>query len=88
MLLHGRESFHSTIIGGTITLANPQIQQFLTHSPLAALAQLDFAQSAIISYADVNYAIALLSFVCIPLIFLIRRPKKSGAPVHVEIDAG
>ncbi len=88
VLLHGRESFHSTIIGGTITLANPQIQQFLTHSPLTALAQLDFAQSAIISYADVNYAIALLSFVCIPLIFLIRRPKKSAAPVHVEIDAG
>ena len=32
-----------------------------------------------------NYAIALLSFVCIPLVFLIRRTKKGGAPVHVPI---
>ena len=85
--LHGRESFHSAIIGGYLTPANPQVQQFLTHSPLGALAQLAYAQATIVSFADVNYAIALLSLLCIPLIFLIRRPKKAVGPRHVEIEA-
>lgn len=90
VILHGRESFHSTIIGGALTAANPQVQQFLSHAPLGMLAQLDYAQSAILSYADVNYAIALLSLVCIPLVFLIR-PKKAGAGgsrVDVEVGHG
>jgi MFS transporter, DHA2 family, multidrug resistance protein len=87
VILHGRESFHSTIIGGALTASNPQVQQFLLHAPLRALAQLDYAQSAIISFADVNYAIALLSLLCIPLIFLIR-PKKAAAPAHVELEMG
>jgi len=86
VILHARESFHSTIIGSGLTAANPQVQQFLLHSPLGQLAQLDYAQSAIISFADVNYATALLSLLCIPLIFLIR-PRKAAAPVHLEVEA-
>ena len=79
--------FHSDVIGGVLNGANPQVQQFLTHAPLAALAQLDYAQSAILSYADVNYAIALLSLVCIPLVFLIR-PKKAPVGARVEVEIG
>jgi MFS transporter, DHA2 family, multidrug resistance protein len=87
VILHGRESFHSTIIGGALTPANPQVQQFLTHSSLDQLAQLAYAQSAIISFGDVNYAIALLSVCCIPLVFLMRRRKVAG-PIHVDIEMG
>ncbi len=88
VILHSRESFHSAIIGGGLTLANPEVQQFLHHSSVGALAQLDYAQATMISFGDVNYAIALLSLLCIPLIFLIRRPKKAAAPKHVEIEMG
>jgi DHA2 family multidrug resistance protein len=87
VILHGRESFHSTIIGGGLNPANPVVQQFLTHSSLGQLAQLAYAQSAIISFGDVNYAIALLSICCVPLIFLMRRRKAAG-PVHVDIEMG
>jgi len=87
VILHGRESFHSSIIAGGLTPANPVVQQFLKHAPVQQLAQLAYGQSTIISFGDVNYAIALLSFLCIPLIFLMRRPKHAG-PVHVEVEMG
>jgi DHA2 family multidrug resistance protein len=87
VILHGRESFHSAIIAGGLTPANPQVQQFLTHAPVQQLAQLAYGQATIISFGDVNYAIALLSLCCIPLIFLMRRRKVAG-PVHVDIEMG
>jgi DHA2 family multidrug resistance protein len=87
VLLHSRESFHSTIIAGNLTPANPIVQQFLMKAPVQLLAQLAYAQSAIISFADINLAIAALGVCCIPLIFLLRRRKLAG-PVHIEIEAG
>jgi DHA2 family multidrug resistance protein len=87
VILHGRESFHSTIIGGGLTAANPQVQAFLTHGSLGQLAQMAYAQSAILAFGDVNYAIALLSVLCIPLIFLMRRRKVAG-PGRVDIEMG
>ena len=57
VLLHSRETFHASIIGGNVTLANPAVRQFLAHAPLPALAQLAYAQSAIVSFADISSAI-------------------------------
>lgn len=88
VILHGRQSFHSTIIGSGLNSANPQVQQFLTHSSLGQLAQLAYAQSAIISFGDVNYAIALLSVLCIPLIFLMRRRKNARVANDVHVEMG
>jgi DHA2 family multidrug resistance protein len=87
VLLHSRESFHSTIIAGNLTPANPVVHAFLQKSPLSLLAQLAYAQSAISSFADINVAIAVLGVACIPLIFLLRRRKLAG-PIHIEIEAG
>jgi DHA2 family multidrug resistance protein len=88
VILHTRQSFHSTIIGGAVTAANPAVEQFLTHAKLGQLAQLAYAQSAIISFGDVNYAIALLSLLCIPLIFLMRRRKSAAVPTDVHVEMG
>jgi DHA2 family multidrug resistance protein len=88
VILHGRESFHSAIIGSGLTTANPVVQQFLTDHPIQQLAQLAYAQSTIIAFGDVNYAIALLSLLCIPLIFLMRRRKNAGPVGHIEIEMG
>jgi DHA2 family multidrug resistance protein len=88
VILHSRESFHSAVIGSGLNSANIQVQQFLTHSPIQALAQLAYAQSAIISFGDVNYAIALLSLLCIPLVFLIGRRKDAVKPAHIDMDMG
>jgi hypothetical protein len=87
VLLHGRETFHASVINGTLTRANPIVRDFLAHISLGTLAQLADAQSTTISFADVTYAIALLAFVCIPLIMLMQRRKSAVAagPVHVEM---
>jgi DHA2 family multidrug resistance protein len=88
VILHNRESFHSAIIGSGLNSANLQVQQFLTHSSIQQLAQLAYAQSAIVSFGDVNYAIALLSLLCIPLVFLIGRRKNAVKPAHIDLDMG
>ncbi len=87
VLLHGRETFHANVINGTLTLANPEVRDFLSHISLGTLAQLADAQSTVVSFADVTYAIALIAFVCIPLILLMRRRKQQAVagPVHVEM---
>jgi hypothetical protein len=87
VLLHSRETFHASIIGGNMTLANPAVRQFLAHAPLPALAQLAYAQSAIVSFADISTAISWISLACIPLVFLIRRRAIAG-PVHIEVEMG
>jgi DHA2 family multidrug resistance protein len=88
VILHGRQSFHSAIIGSGLNAANIQVQQFLMHSPIQELAQLAYAQSAIIAFGDVNYAIALLGVLCIPLVFLIGRKKNAAKPAHIDLDMG
>jgi DHA2 family multidrug resistance protein len=88
VILHNRESFHSAVIGSGLNAANGVVQQFLTHSSIQQLAQLAYAQSTIISFGDVNYAIALLSLLCIPLVFLIGRRKDATKPAHVDLDMG
>jgi hypothetical protein len=87
VLLHGRETFHANVINGSLTLANPVVRDFLSHISLGTLAQLAEVQSTTVSFADVTYAIALIAFVCIPLIVLMQRRKTAAptGPVHVEM---
>jgi DHA2 family multidrug resistance protein len=68
-----REAFHSTILAGAATLANLNVRQF-AGSP-SQLAHLIDTQSTVLSYADATYLIGLLGVLCIPLVFLLRRPR-------------
>ena len=86
VLLHSRESYHSTVMAGNLTAASPAVQHFLSTNPVGQLAQMAYAQSAIVSFEDINLVIAWLGVACIPLIFLLRRRKQAG-PIHVEIEA-
>ncbi len=87
VLLHGRQTFHASIINGSLSLSNPVVRDFLSHFSLGTLAQIAEEQATIVSFADVTYAIALIAFVCIPLIMLMQRRKQVAAagPVHVEM---
>ena len=84
--MHSRESYHSTVMAGNLTAASPAVQHFLSTNPVGQLAQMAYAQSAIVSFEDINLVIAWLGVACIPLIFLLRRRKQAG-PIHVEIEA-
>jgi DHA2 family multidrug resistance protein len=88
VILHGRQSFHSTIIGAGLNSANPTVQQFLAHFSIQQLASLAYAQSAIISFGDVNYAIAALSVICIPLVLLMRKRKNAPVAKNVHVEMG
>jgi DHA2 family multidrug resistance protein len=72
-LLDRREAFHSTVLDGTATLAQPAVSQFMTHGTPAQLAQIIAAQSAALSYADCFFVLGIIAIVCAPLAFLLRR---------------
>ncbi|HEY4441772.1 MAG TPA: DHA2 family efflux MFS transporter permease subunit [Candidatus Elarobacter sp.] len=69
-----REAFHSTILAGAATLSSLRARGFVAPNP-AQLAHLIDAQAIVLSYADASYLVALLGVVCIPLVFLLRRPR-------------
>jgi len=80
-----REAFHSTILAGAATLSNLSQRGFAaTPENVRQLASVIGTQSTVLSYADASYLIALLGVVCIPLVFLLRKPKV--APRVVEIS--
>jgi DHA2 family multidrug resistance protein len=79
VVIDQRWSFHSVILGGTETLSRPVVRIFLQHGTAVQLAQLVNEQAAIFAYADATLAIAAVSIVCIPLVFLMRKRR---APVH------
>lgn len=88
VMLHNRETFQSSVIGGALTPASPAVQQFLARGgSLLQLAQLAYGQATVAAFADVQYAIGAIAFICIPLIFLLSRRKNAGpaAPAHVEM---
>jgi DHA2 family multidrug resistance protein len=77
VLLAQREQFHSSILAANVVLSRPVIQQFVEAHPIAQLAQDVYLQSAVLSYADVTLAIAVVAAICVPLVFLMRPRKKS-----------
>ena len=71
-----REAFHSTILAGGATLAALHDHGFATApAQIAQLAHLIDTQSTVLSYADASYLIALLGVLCVPLVFLLRKPR-------------
>jgi DHA2 family multidrug resistance protein len=77
-----REAFHSTILDGAVTLSNPNVRDF--PGTTAQLAHLIDTQSTVLSYADATYLIALLGVLCIPLVFLLRRPRSASRTAEIS----
>jgi DHA2 family multidrug resistance protein len=76
MFVDQREAFHSTILAGSATLRGLHDRGFSTApAQIPQLAHLVDTQSTVLSYADAAYLIALLGVLCIPLVFLLRRPR-------------
>ena len=79
--LDQRQTVHADALRGTITLANGNVQEFLRTHPLTQLSGLVNGQALILAYADATLAIAIVAFLGVPLVFLMRKPKpaKSSA---------
>ena len=84
VLIDRRMTLHSEVLGADETAANPVVQQFLHHGgTIAALSGLVTSQAAILAYADATWATAVVAFVCIPLVLLMRKPKAPAGPVEI-----
>ena len=87
VFVHQREEFHSSIIGGALTQADVTVRGFLATHSAPELANLAYTQSTILSYAyGLSAAVARSAISCLPLIFLMRRRRRAGAPPKVEIE--
>jgi MFS transporter, DHA2 family, multidrug resistance protein len=81
VFIHQRESFHSTILSAAATLGNVNVQHFV--GSIGQLAALVYTQSTVLSYADATFMVSAIGLLSIPLVFLIRRPKRSNQPVEI-----
>jgi MFS transporter, DHA2 family, multidrug resistance protein len=85
-----REALHQTHLSEAITVYSPTYQQSLVqlhqlgltdNAAAGVLNQGMVDQSYLLSSLDLFYASAWLALALIPLCFLVRRPRLSGAPV-------
>lgn len=76
VMIDRRMTFHAEILVSAQSPSNPMTGQYLAHGgTLVQLAQLVNTQALVLSYADVNYALMGIALLCIPLVFLMRKPK-------------
>ena len=68
-------------MAGAATLAHLSIREFT--GTTAQLARLIDVQSIILSYADATYLIGFLGVVCLPLVFLLRKPKPAARDISI-----
>ena len=87
VIVHQREQFHSTILAGNLTLADPAVQAFLRSHSLTQLGAILYDQSSVLSYADASFAIGGVALICTPLIFLMRRGKGAQRSPEIAIEA-
>ncbi len=90
-LLARREAFHQTVLASSANAANPALQILAerTHSLSAALTNMYFLiqqQATTMAYADCQWALGALTFVLLPLVFVLPRRRK-GAAMPANIPA-
>jgi DHA2 family multidrug resistance protein len=92
-LLARRDAFHQTVLAQTATGANPAIQQLAqqSHQPLHAVlttvSGLVSQQAITMAYADCQWALGALTFVLVPLVFVLPRRRKGAAgSMNVPLD--
>ena len=91
-LLQQRNAFHQSILAAGANPANPAIilLQQHTHQPLAQVMAQVYGQiqqqSITMAYADANWALGALTFVLLPLVFVMPRPRKSAVPIEIPVE--
>jgi len=91
-LLSRRNAFHQAVLAQTATPNNPALQvlQQQTHSAAQALSTvygLILKEATVMAYADAQFALGALTFVLLPLVFVLpRRRAGAAAPVHVPAE--
>src|SRR5947209_8489007 len=91
-LLARRNAFHESVLAQAATPDNNALQILIqhTHSATAAVTNLYgliMQQSTVMAYADAQWALGALTFLLLPLVFVLpRRRKGAAAPVHIPAE--
>jgi DHA2 family multidrug resistance protein len=88
-----RDAFHQTVLAQGATVANPAIQNLAsqTHAPLhqvfGNVAGIVSQQAITMAYADCQWALGALTFILVPLVFVLpRRRRGAAAPANIALD--
>jgi DHA2 family multidrug resistance protein len=73
--LDQRQSIHADALRTNATLSNVATQEFLKTNPLTALSDLVNGQALILAYSDATLVIAVVAFVGVPFVLLMRKGK-------------
>jgi DHA2 family multidrug resistance protein len=82
--LDQRQSIHADALRTVANLANVSVQQFLKTNPATALSDLVNGQALILAYSDATFAIAVVAFLGLPLVFLMRKAKATASSTGAE----
>jgi MFS transporter, DHA2 family, multidrug resistance protein len=91
-LLARRSAFHQSVLAQSATPDNSALQILVqqTHSASSALGALYgqiLTQATVMAYADAQWALGALTFVLVPLVFVMpRRRKGAAAPVNIPVE--
>ncbi|HEX3463557.1 MAG TPA: DHA2 family efflux MFS transporter permease subunit [Candidatus Elarobacter sp.] len=91
-LLARRSAFHQSVLAQSATPDNGALQILAqqTHSAGTALGliyQQIVTQATVMAYADAQWALGALTFVLVPLVFVMpRRRKGAAAPVNIPVE--
>jgi DHA2 family multidrug resistance protein len=91
-LLSQRNAFHQAVLSETATHGNIALQNLLqqSHNQPATLSmayQQILAQSGAMAYADCQFALGALTFVLVPLVFVLpKRRKGASAPTEIPVE--
>jgi DHA2 family multidrug resistance protein len=78
-------AYHQEMIAADITPANPAVQRALgSHQTLAGIYAIVQQQATTLAYADAAFFLCMLTLVLTPLVFVLEKPKRGGAPVSLS----
>ncbi len=86
-LLARRAAFHQDAL---VQFASPSWEPFAQllreHGSLGQIYQQIVTQASVLSFADAQYALGVLTFVLMPLIFILPRRRAGAAPVPISVE--
>jgi DHA2 family multidrug resistance protein len=91
-LLSQRNAFHQAVLSETATHGNIAMQNLLQQShnqpaTLSMVYQQILAQSGAMAYADCQFALGALTFVLVPLVFVLpKRRRGAAAPTEIPVE--
>jgi DHA2 family multidrug resistance protein len=77
--LDRRQYIHADALRANATLSNVAIQEFLKTNPATTLSDLVNGQALILAYSDATLVIAVVAFLGIPLVLLMRKGTPAAA---------